>query len=380
MTANMTFGETELVDKAMAWLREALPSSWTVQQTNRTFAGGNLTEPQTLADGVIDLVAPNGVNATLVVEAKTAFSPRNVERIFADPLARVLRRMNYNVPILVVSEWLSPRTRELLEEQGINFLDLTGNALIRLDNPTVYIRSAGAARAPKQVSRGQVRLRGPKAARVVRLLLDVRPPYGVRDVAAASGVAVSYVSRLLASLDQDALIERTTRGGVESVDIPRLLRRWAEAYDVFMSNETKTFVAPQGARHALGRLAEKSSVGRLAVTGSFAAVRLAPVAAPALLVAYSDDIDGVSQALDLLPTDEGSNVALMRPYEAVVWDRNTVDDGVRYVAPSQIAIDCLTGNGRMPAEGEALIHWIVENEWQWRLPSLANVGPASAES
>ncbi|MEX0650987.1 MAG: hypothetical protein WD186_03060 [Actinomycetota bacterium] len=193
METNIPLGENDLVEQAIDRFRGSLPPGWAVQQTSRTFSGGNLRQPQMLADGAIDVTAPNGVSATLVVEAKTAFSPRDVERTFGGGLTRTLRTVTYNVPILVVSEWLSPRTQDLLAEQGINYLDLTGNVLVRLDNPTVYIRSAGAERAPKQVSRGRVRLRGPKAARVLRLLLDVRPPYGVRDVAASSGVAVSYV-------------------------------------------------------------------------------------------------------------------------------------------------------------------------------------------
>lgn len=374
MTANMAVAEKELVNRAIEWLREALPSTWTVKQSNRTLAGGNLTEPQAITDGVIDLVAPNNMSATLLVGAKTSVSPRDVDRMFADRLPRLLRAFSYNTPVLVVSEWLSGRTRELLEEQGINYLDLTGNARISLDNPTVFIRSAGATQAPKLVARGQVRLRGPKAARIVRLLIDVRPPYGVRDVAAVSGVAISYISRLLDSLDSDAVIERSTRGRVESVDVPRLLGRWAQAYDVFTTNEATTFLAPQGAKAALERMRTAASMGRLAITGSFAAVRLAPVAAPALLVAYTDDVDAVSRALDLLPADEGSNVALLRPYDPVVWDRTTTDDGLTYVAPSQAAVDSLSGNGRMPAEGEALINWMTEDESLWRLPSLADVG------
>ena len=30
----------------------------------------------------------------------------------------------------------------------------------------------------------------------------------------------------------------------------------------------------------------------------------------------------------------------------------------RYVAPSQAVVDCLTGTGRMPAEGEAVLEWM----------------------
>ncbi|MGQ0668291.1 MAG: hypothetical protein ACT4PO_01220 [Actinomycetota bacterium] len=255
---------------------------------------------------------------------------------------------------------------------------MSASKLIRLDNPVLYVRSMGASRAPKPATRGQVGLRGAKAARIVRLLIDVRPPYGVREIAEASGVVVSWVSKLLDSLDREALVERSGRGRVESVDVPRLLRRWAEAYDVFKTNEARTFLAPRGGSQALEGMKALFSSGQLAITGSFAAVRLSPVAAPALLVAYAEDIDALSRELGLLPADEGANVALLRPYDSVVWDRNEFKDGLRYVAPSQVAIDCLTGNGRMPAEGEALIEWMVTNESLWRLESLASLGSEAA--
>jgi hypothetical protein len=379
MTENEPPAEKVLVDRAIEWLDSALPAAWSVQRSNRSYGGGNLAEPQTLGDSAIE-ISGQSISATLVVEAKRSFSPRDVELTFGPNLPRVLRTLSYNTPIMVVSEWLSPRTRELLEVLGINYLDLTGNALIRLDNPAVYVRSMGASRAPKAATRGQVGLRGAKAARIVRLLIDIRPPYGVRAIAEASGVAISWVSKLLDSLDRAALIERSARGRVESVDIPRLMRRWAEAYDVFKTNQAKSFLAPRGAGQALEGMKGVASPARLAITGSFAAVLLAPVAAPALVVAYADDIDTVSRELGLLPADEGSNVALLRPYDSVVWDRNASEDGLRYVAPSQVAIDCLTGNGRMPAEGEALIEWMVANESEWRVESLATLRAGAATS
>ena len=53
-----------------------------------------------------------------------------------------------------------------------------------------------------------------------------------------------------------------------------------------------------------------------------------------------------------------------------MWERATLIDGLTYVAPSQAAADCLTGNGRMPAEGDALLKWMMENESLWRLDTL----------
>jgi hypothetical protein len=70
------------------------------------------------------------------------------------------------------------------------------------------------------------------------------------------------------------------------------------------------------------------------------------------------------------PADEGANVALLRPFDPLVFERESIEDGLRYAAPSQTAVDCLTGNGRMPAEGEALIEWMETHEDAWRALSL----------
>ena len=369
MLANSAPTENELISRAVAWLRTAVPADWKVDVNSTSYAGGSIQQPQRL-DGAIDITTSQSMRGTMIVEARRSFTPRDVD-IFSQPLARQLRTLSHDTPILVVSEWLGPRTRELLEAQGISYLDLTGNALIRLDNPAVFIRSAGAAQAPKPVQRGTVRLRGPKAARVLRILVDVRPPFGVREIASFTGVAVSYVSRLLDFLDREALIERSKRGRVESVDVPRLLRRWASKYDVFRTNDTSTYLAPRGAQQVLELIRSKADLRESVVaTGSFAAVRLAAVSAPALLALYCDDPNSVAAELELLPTDEGSNVALLRPYDQVVWDRTSTQDGLRYAAPSQVVVDCLTGNGRMPAEGDALITWMTEHETAWRLPAL----------
>jgi hypothetical protein len=213
---------------------------------------------------------------------------------------------------------------------------------------------------------------GPRAGRLIRTLVDVAPPYRVSELAEATRLTAGYVSRLLDALDVDALVERGARGRVVHVDIRGLLKRWAESYDVFATNDTATYVASRGALHALTQFAELSDdSGRIVVTGSFAAARSAPVAAPGLLCAYCEDPRSVADGLALLPTDQGANVALLAPSDPVVWDRTTVSGGVRYAAPAQAVVDCLTGNGRMPAEGEALLEWMLADEDAWRLSTLA---------
>ncbi|MDA8039666.1 MAG: hypothetical protein M0Z69_11010 [Actinomycetota bacterium] len=367
MTANLSSEEAELLDQAVAWLQSVLPPAWGVAVSNRT----NVTPTGPVAiDAVMNLTTQQGV-VQFLVEAKRNLMPKDAEQLFSG-LARRYRQVNpFGTVTLVVAPWLSPRTREVLTAEGINYIDLTGNARIEVPSPALFLRFQGADRDPNPAPRGKARVRGPRAGRLIRFLVDVSPPYSVSEVASTTGLNPGYASRLLDSLDEDALIERGKRGVVTSTDISALLRRWTETYDVFKTNRSSTFVAPPGPAELLRRIANGPEAERVVVTGSFAAVRWAPVAAPALLVAYVQDLEAMSQNFALLPADRGANVALLRPFDDVVWSRRVREDGISYAAPSQVAADCLTGNGRMPAEGDALLTWMIANESVWRAPCLA---------
>ena len=370
MSAKLTSEELRLLDAAVSQLRSTLPASWNVGVGNWTVPGQDPTRPPTQIDPLLEIQGPQEQGgASLMVEPKRVLTPRDAERLFSGT-ARRYRQLNPSPRVLVVAPWLSTRTCAALAADDINYLDLTGNVRISLENPPLFIISTGASRDPAPTDRGKARVRGPKAGRLVRFLIDVAPPYNVTQVAAATQLAPGYASRLLQALDSEALIERERRGQVSSVDVPGLIRRWTEGYDVLKTNGASSYVAPNGPKSILEQFAQSSMPSAVAVTGSFAAVRLAPVAGPALLIAYCADVDAVATQLGLLPADRGSNVVLLHPFDPVVWEGTTTDDGVTYVATAQIAIDCLTGNGRMPSEGEALLSWMEEDESRWRVPSL----------
>jgi hypothetical protein len=371
VSANTRDQETDLVDAAVVRLNTYLPPGWTAERSSLTIGGPNGRE-SSLVDPVINLQGGANARATFAVEARRSIAPRDVDRLLAG-LSRTFRSFA-NVDVLIVAPWLSARTQERLRNEGLSYIDLTGNAWIAVQHPAVFIRTAGATRNPEPRERDVARLRGPKAGRLVRMLIDVRPPYGVRQLAEATELTPGYVSRLLDALDREALVDRSRKGEVEAVDYPALLRRWVDTYDVLKTNKAQRFIAPEGAARALERLRDVTAGGRNAVTGSFAAVRLAPVAAPALLLIYVEDISRTTTALNLLPADEGANVVLLRPFDRVVWDRVAAEDGITYVAPSQAAADCLTGTGRMPSEGEALLKWMTDSEDRWRRSSLRDLG------
>lgn len=347
-----------------------MPRGWEVEGANQPPEGSDLR-----ADARISLRASNGTISTIVVEEKQLVTPRTVLSELA-PRVQSARNMGAHLPLLVVTPWLSRRAQALLADEDIGYIDLTGNALLRIDNPPFFLQTTGAERNPWPKERGRAQLRGAKAARLIRLLIDVRPPYGLQEIADATGLAPGYVSRLLDTLYREALIERAPRGPVESVDVDALLRRWAGSYDVFGANNAQAFIATEGLDRLLSRMAADPGIGTTStITGSFAASRIAPVASPALLLAYHDAPALLARDLELLPAEEGGDVMLLRPFDSVVFARNRIEDGLRYAAPSQVAVDCLTGNGRMPAEGEALLEWMLGDEAGWRLDSLQALYP-----
>jgi hypothetical protein len=350
----------ELLDRAVADLRTVVPNGWTVN-IQRTSTGQG-------SDDQLVLQAP-GLVTTFLPEVRLTTSPREVQRLTADPLSQRLRTFSH-VNLLLIAPWISPRSRELLAEAGWSYLDLTGNVRISALNSPVFILMEGARISPLPRERGAIGLRGARSGRLIRFLCDVAPPYGVRDLAAATGLNPGWVSQILAALDAQALIDRSSRGEVTGTDPTALVTRWAESYDVLRMNKARSYVAPNGARRAFDDLAQQSDAPRWSLTGSFAAAALAPVAAPSLLLLYTDDPDRLARTLNLLPADHGADVALLHPYDPVVWERPLAGAAVPTVGPSQLAVDCLTGTGRMPAEGEALLQWMRNNEPEWQIPSL----------
>jgi hypothetical protein len=202
------------------------------------------------------------------------------------------------------------------------------------------------------------------AARVVRGLLDSKKPPGVRELAMRAGVDPGYVSRVLALLDREALIKRRGRGRVVKVDWVRLLRRWANDAPLASRGTQALYLEPRGLTALESKLAKLET--DYAITGTLAAMRVAPLAPPRLATVYVEDMRGFVQELDLRPAETAGNVLLIEPNDPQVAVAPIEERGLRYVAVSQAAAELVTGPGRGPEAAEELIAWMAENEEAWR--------------
>src|ERR1700690_1552398 len=345
---NIPILDNSLVQEGLRELQRRLPPGWSV--------GELVLEPRpAFVDATVEITSPDKKTGSIALGVRARFQPK------AGPvLADSLRELQTRGAFVVLSRYLSESTRSLLKKSGIGYLDLTGNARIVVPKPGLYIETQGATEDPDREERPARSLRGAKAGRIVRTLVDRKEPPGVREIAALTKIDAGYVSRVLSLLDTEALITRIGRGRIESVDWPALLRRWARDAPLESRGNARTYLEPRGLSAFVARLAISDE--RYAVTGSFAAATVAPLAAPRLATVWLRDANEASTRLALRPAEAGANVLLIEPDDEAVFEGAVKRDGVYYAATSQVSVDLLTSTGRGPAEGEELITWMRENE------------------
>jgi len=375
--------ETQTLRSVEQLVTDRLPRGWTIRTSRQLVRG------RRRSDAIWALRAPGGDKVELVVEVKKA--------VLARDLTNMLEQIRGNDKALpfIAAPYLSPRSREVLTELGVSFGDSTGNLRLVSDRPAIFVETQGATKDPWPSDEALQSLRGRGAGRAVRAIVDFRAPFGVRDLSQRAGVSLGTLSRVIDLLDRDGLVTRSTSAsvsgsssgsrsasvsgsssgsrsassartgsGIADVDWAGVIRRWSRDYDVRESNEIATHLDPRG----LGALATKLSATKwlYAATGAFAAQRFAPIAPSRTATIYVEDIARAAQRLKLQPADSGANVILAEPYDPVVFDRTVTRDELRIVAPSQLAVDLLTGPGREPSEGEELLEWMRRKENDWR--------------
>ena len=371
---NSHYHETQLVDAAVRNIRDRLPPGWRLGERGR----GTVAQPANgfsrSFDAILEIRDPNGVSSDVVVEVKRSLvEPRMV--LSASHQLKRLAHLRYqessegaDAPaLMLISNYLSPLARERLTEAGINYADSTGNVRFAVNRPAIFIETQGAVKNPFREERPLRSLKGGRAARVARGLLDYRPPFGTRELAAKIASSPAMVSRVSGLLEPDEIVvKESPRGRIVSVHWEALAHRWAMDYDLATSNAVSTWLEPRGAKALFGRL--RRAGFRYSVTGSFAAYRLAPFAEPRLAALYADDPESAALSLGLRPAETGGNVLLMRPFDPVVYERAECANGITYARATQVLVDLMKGPGRGPEEAEALLEWMRDNEEEWKLP------------
>jgi Transcriptional regulator, AbiEi antitoxin, Type IV TA system len=360
--------EGEILAAALDQVRTRLPGGW---ELDPQAPDGALFGP----DAVVALNPPNGSGALLVVDVKRSIVTRELQPVvdqlqtFAAAAAQRDRKKPAPVTPMVVARYLSPPLQGWLAQRNVPYADATGNLRIALDRPAIFVRDVGATNDPwRGPGRPKGNLTGEAPARVVRALADFRPPYSVPKVIELSGASSGATYRVVAFLEDQALLVRSAGGPIENVPWRPILDRWAKDYGFIRTNAVQNYLAPRGLGDLMASLATLPPEDELqyAVTGTLAAQRWAAYAPPRNAMIYAARPSILASRLGLREVDAGANVLLAKNAYKVVFDRTDSFENVTIAAASQVAVDLMTGPGRNPAEAEALLDWMEANEDVWR--------------
>lgn len=359
--------EQDILLAALEQIRARLPQHWRLELLD--------APADRRLDATVSLIAPTGPAVTLVVEVKRSLVTRDLVGVLDQLnsyIARAFPPRGDGTPgalPLVVSRYLSAPLQAWLTERNVGYADAAGNLRVAVDRPALFLRDVGATKDPwRGPGRPKGNLSGEPAARVVRALVDYAPPYSIPQLLDLSGASNGATYRIIEFCEEQALLERANRGPIEVVRWRELLRRWSQDYGFLRTNSVINCLAVRGLPHlmtALTRLPDGSD-SRYALTGSFAAQNWAAYAPARAAMIYCDNPAEFADRLGLRPVDAGANVLLAKPAYDVVFDRVAAIDDLTVVAPSQAAVDLMTGPGRNPAEGEALLDWMEANVDRWR--------------
>lgn len=357
---NSRFWETNITGEALRSIAALLPASWSVGEA-RMDASRDTPPASTVL-----LTSPGGGRvAYAVVTARSGSVP--VQQLVGDLRRRAAASPQ---PVLFVSDYIGPSLRDALADSGISYADATGWVHLASDEPLVLLTGRGAGRAPGAPrGAGVTRLNGVATSRIIRALAVVGPPVGIRELAEVADVSPGAVSKLMATLTTEGVIDRDDRGGVAAVRCRALIRRWARDYGFARSNRAVGhYIAPRGIVRTLDRLDAVDR--RVCLTGSLAARRMlpdgvTPVVPLRLLALYTDAPAPLSRELGLIEADPmTANVVLAIPQDEQILE--PTDAGRPPLASVALVLaDLLTLPGRSDAEAEQLMDVLARDAGSW---------------
>lgn len=351
--------EAEVMRRGAAILAERLPAGWSARLIAR--------EPNQRIDGLIEVAAADGASATLVVEAKRVVDGRDVGAL-REQLERYAQTQP-NAQGLVLARYLSPPVRARLAEEGLSYVDATGNLRVEVSSPGLFMSDRGADRDPwRGPGRPRGTLKGAPAARIVRAVADFTGPWTLRELIEVAKISTGAAYRVVDYLEREGMATRQPDGLVAAPDWVRLLRRWSDDYGFVRNSRITRWIAPRGLSELVKRIADAEGPTPYAVSGTLAAAEWAAYAPARLAMIYVADAEKAADLWGLRLADAGANAMLAEPEFDVVFERSLTNrGGLRIAAPTQVAVDLMTGPGRNPSEAEELLEWMKRNEQSWRL-------------
>lgn len=296
------------------------------------------------ADWFLQL-AWEGTTNLFMVEYRSRGTPREIEAALGQLRLRQVRVGEQLLPMLM-TPYLSPAALDQLVTVRISGLDFSGNGVVIVPGQWFVYRSGAPnlfpASAPiKAVYAGASSLVG----RVLLTAAEFRTVTAVREAILQRGgrIAVSTVSKVLRSLEEDLVIEREPR--IKTIDRGKLLDRLADSYRtprISGRAQLKADLSSEFLR-ILARNAESSGSN---IAGSGQALYALLPTSEQVLVVYTSSIPDVVRGTEAERVQRFANLELRETDDQrIYFDRRWESDFV-WTSPVQTYLELSNGTER----------------------------------
>lgn len=339
-----------------------VPENWKVQVDAPAIQGASREQ------GAIGIGANAGAMSNYVFEVY--LRPPSNEIVEASILrlqAAVVESGQSGLRRLVISTFLSPAAKRLLDAEDVGYIDLTGN--VRLANPAtgLMIFTEGADKLVPDSGAKLGSMKSRAASQVARTLVDLslNLPITTHELAGYAGVSPAQTWRVIQLLADEGIVRRDSSGRLAQYAWQSVLERWAKDYQFDRRARPAPFLSLQGVDRVIEQLKQVNDE-RWAITGQFASEHYTSLAPPRALKIYAENPGALVAQLDVVPAEGAADILIAQPPNPLVLERMNSEAGINWCAPSQVFVDMWSGSGREIQQAEALFGWMVREEKSWR--------------
>jgi hypothetical protein len=246
------------------------------------------------------------------------------------------------IPLIVVP-FMGEVGRNLCQDNGVSWADLSGNADISA--PDLRILIHGEPNLYKSLGRPSSPF-APKSARIARwLLINADKFITQRELSFATNMDEGFTSRIVSRLEAKELISRKKDGSIIVPDPDLLLDSWREKYDFKKNRIVKGYIAARSSNEILEKISDLLLEEDIkhATTGLSGAWLYSKFASFRIVTFYIDRQlpKELTRILGFREEKSGSNVWFVIPKDEGVFQGSKKVENVNCAHPVQVYLDLL---------------------------------------
>lgn len=284
----------------------------------------------------------------LLIEIRSKGEPREIKKFIG-----TLDNNSLTGYPLLVAPYISELGRKICIKNNINYIDLSGNAFIKIDG--ILIDRWGRENKFKK-KRNLRSLFASRSTVIIRSMLnDPKRPWTIQDLADESKTSIGQVYKVIEKLDSLGLLERKW-GSIVLTKPGDLLDLWKEAYS-YKDLKMKGYYCPFEDRNELFNKLKQIKNQKYALTMGAGASIIAPFVRTNDFHIYTPTPDLFIMLLELTEVEFGGNLYLIEPPDQGFLKYTQEKDQIKIVSNNQLYLDLYS----YPKRGREQADFLREN-------------------